>query len=87
MGERTRTRRQKSNELNKKITEKDEVIDKELLKNYFYQFESLSDMYKELSKTRNAQKNKELAQEIKDKAADLSNKTKIMPKNENEKAN
>ena len=32
-------------------------------------------------------KNKELAQEMKDKAADLKNKTKKMPKNENEKAN
>ena len=37
-------RRQEFDELNKNITEKDEIIDKELFKNYFYQFESLSDM-------------------------------------------
>ena len=38
------------------ITEKDEIIDKELFKNYFYQLESLSDMQEKLRKTRNAQK-------------------------------
>ena len=38
------------------ITEKDEIINKELFKNYFHQFESLCDMQKKLCKTQNAEK-------------------------------
>ena len=78
--------KQKSDEFNKMITKKDEIINKDLFKKYF-QFRSLSDMQEKLSKTHNAQKNKELVQEIKDRAADLNNKTTKMSKNENEKAN
>ena len=56
VGERAKMRKQKSDELNEMITEKDEIIDKKLLKNYFHQFENLSDMQKKLSQTQNAQK-------------------------------
>ena len=52
MPERTKMRRQKRNELNKVITEKDEIINKELFKNYFHEFESLSDMKKNCLKHR-----------------------------------
>ena len=54
------------------ITEKDEIINRELFKNYFHKFESFSDMEKQLSKTQNAEKNKKLVQEIKDGAIDLN---------------
>ena len=46
IGERVKLRRQKSAEFNKMISEKDEIINRELFKNYFYQFQSLSDMQK-----------------------------------------
>ena len=42
---------------------------------------------KKLSKTQNPPKNKELVQEIKDRATDLNNETAKMSINENEKAN
>ena len=54
------------------ITEKGEIIDKESFKNYFFQFESLSDMQEKLSETRNAQKNEELVQEIRSRIIDLN---------------
>ena len=41
IGKRVKWRRQKSDELNKMITEKDEIISKDLFKKYF-QFQSLS---------------------------------------------
>ena len=44
-------------------------------------------MQEKLSKTQNAQKNKKLVQEIKNRTIDLNNKTTKMFKNENEKAN
>ena len=56
VGERAKMRKQKSDELNEMITEKDEIIDKKLFKNYFHQFENLPDMQKKLSQTQNAQK-------------------------------
>ena len=68
------------------FTEKNEIINRNLFKKYF-QFQSLSDMQKKLSKTQNPEKNKKLVQEIKDRATDLNNKTTKMSKNENEKAN
>ena len=40
-----------------------------------------------MSKTQNAQKNKKLVQEIKDRATDLNNETTKMSKNEIKKAN
>ena len=64
IGERTRLRRQKSDGFNNIITEKDNIINKDLFKKYFHQFESLSDMQKKLSKTKNAQENSELVQVI-----------------------
>ena len=57
------------------ITEKDKIINKDLFKNYF-QFQSLSDMQKKLFKTQNAQENKKLVQEIRDRAIDLNDETK-----------
>ena len=54
IGARVKLRKQKSDEFNKIITKKDEVINRELFKNYFHQFESLSDTQKKLSKTQNA---------------------------------
>ena len=68
------------------ITEKDQIINKDLFRKYF-QFQSLSDMQKKLSKTQNAQENEKLVQEIKNKIIDLNNETKKMSKNENEKVN
>ena len=55
IAERTKMRAQKSDELNKMITEKDEIINRDLFKKYF-QFQSLSDMQNNLSKTQNVQK-------------------------------
>ena len=57
------------------ITEKDEIIKKDLLKKNF-QFQSLPDMQKKLSKTQNAQENENLVQVIKSRIIDLNNKTK-----------
>ena len=87
--ERVKLRRQKSDELNKMITEKDKITNKELFKKNVYQFQSLSDTQKKgkLSKTQNAEKSIELIQEIKDRANDLNNEITKMSKNENEKAN
>ena len=48
IGERTRLRRQKSDGFNNIITEKDNIINKDLFKKYFHQFESLSDMQKKI---------------------------------------
>ena len=79
-------RRQKPDKLNKMVIEKDEIINRDLFKKYFL-FHSLSDMQKKLSKTQNAQKNKDFVQEIKDRATDFDNETTKMSKNENEKAN
>ena len=42
IGERVKSRRQKSDRFNEMITEKDEIINKELFRKYF-QFQSLSD--------------------------------------------
>ena len=50
-------RKQKSDELNKMITEKDEIINKDLFKKYF-QFQGLSDMQEKLPKTLNTQRNR-----------------------------
>ena len=47
-------RGQKSDELDKMIAEKDEIINKDLFKKYFHQFESLFDMQKKFFKTQNA---------------------------------
>ena len=79
-------RRQKPDKLNKMVIEKDEIINSDLFKKYFL-FHSLSDMQKKLSKTQNAQKNKDFVQEIKDRATDFDDETTKMSKNENEKAN
>ena len=81
-GERTKSRRQKSNELDKIITENDKIISKELFKNYFFNFESLSDLKEKLRKTRNAQKNKELVREIQSELFDLKNEIEKMLKDE-----
>ena len=53
-GERLQFRKQRSDELNKVITEKDEIINKDFFKKYFYKLESLSDMLKKFSKTQMA---------------------------------
>ena len=38
----------KSDKLNEIITEKDEIINRDLFKNYFFIFESLSEMHKKV---------------------------------------
>ena len=87
IGERVKLRIQRSDKLNEIITEKDEIINKELSKNYFHQFESLSGIQKKLFQTQNAQENGRIVHGIRDRATDLSNETKKMSKNENKKAN
>ena len=47
IGERVKLRKQKSDELNKIITEKDDITNRRLFKKYF-QFQSLSDMQKKI---------------------------------------
>ena len=81
IGERVKLRRQKSDELNKIITENDKIISKELFKNYF-QFRSLSDMQKELYETKNIEENKKLVQPIKSRLFDLEKEIKKMSKDE-----
>ena len=48
IGERAKLRRQKSDKLNEIIIEKDEIINRDLFKNYFFNFESLSEMQKKI---------------------------------------
>ena len=55
MGEKIKLRRQESAKLNEIITRKDKTINKDLFTEYF-QFQSLSDMQKSLSKTQNTKK-------------------------------
>ena len=55
IGERIKSRRQKSDRFNEMITKKHDIINKDLFRKYF-QFQSLFDMQKSLSKTQNAQK-------------------------------
>ena len=55
MGEKIKLRRQESAKLNEIITRKDKTISKDLFTEYF-QFQSLSDMQKSLSKTQNTKK-------------------------------
>ena len=66
------------------ITQKDQIINKDLFRKYF-QIQNLSDMQKKLFKTQNEQENEKLVQEIKNKIIDLNNETKKM--SENEKVN
>ena len=68
------------------ITEKDEIINRDLIKRYS-QFQSLCDMQKKLSKTQNAQENEKPVKEIRSRMIDLNNETIKMSKNQNEKAN
>ena len=86
IGERVKLRSQKSDGFNKMITGKDEIINRDLFKKYL-QFQSLSDMQEELSKTQNAQENKVLLQEINNEIINLKRKINKMSKNENEKTN
>ena len=75
IGERVKLRSQKSDGFNKMITEKDEIINRDLSKEYL-QFQSLSHMQEELSKTQNAQENKALLHEINNEIINL-NRNKI----------
>ena len=75
IGERVKLRSQKSDGFNKMITEKDEIINRDLFKEYL-QFQSLSHMQEELSKTQNAQENKVLLHEINNEIINL-NRNKI----------
>ena len=79
--ERTMLRRQKSNELNRMITENDEIISKELFKKKF-QFQSLSDMQEKLRKTSNVQKNKELVRGTQSELFNLKSEIEKMFKDE-----
>ena len=67
-GERVKLGRQKPDELNKMITENENIMGQKLFKNYFSNFEKISNfdflIQKELRKTKNAQKNKKLVGEI-----------------------
>ena len=63
------------------IAKNDKIIKKKLFKNYF-QFQSLSDMKKELFKLQNVHKNKELVQEIQIGLINLNKEIKKMPKDE-----
>ena len=74
------------NELNKLVIRKGEIINKELFKKYFG-FQSLIDMQRELYKTKNTDKNKKLAQLIKNALVDLRNQMEEMPDDEIENEN
>ena len=63
------------------ITKNDKIINKELFRKYF-QFQSLSDMQKSLSKTQNTQKNTKLVQVIISGLDDLNEKIKKMSEQE-----
>ena len=63
------------------IAKNGKIIKKKLFKNYF-QFQSLSDMKKELFKLQNVHKNKELVQEIQIGLINLNKEIKKMPKDE-----
>ena len=63
------------------ITKNDKIINKELFRKYF-QFQSLSDMQKSLSKTQNTQKNTKLVQVIISGLDDLNEKIKKMSEEE-----
>ena len=57
LAEEVKLKRQRFDELNNMITKKDKITDKELFKDYFFQFKDLSDMQKKLYKARSIQKN------------------------------
>ena len=57
-------------ELNRLVLEKDKTINKELYKKYFG-FQNLIDMLRELCKTKNTDKNKDLVNVIKSGLSDL----------------
>ena len=57
-------------ELNRLLAGKDKIISKKLFKRYF-EFQSLIDMQKELYKTKNTDKNKNLVNVIKNGLPDL----------------
>ena len=82
IGERTKLRRQKSNEFSKMIIQNDKIISEELFKNHFFNFKSLFDMQEKLRKTSNVQKNKELVREIQSGLFDLKNEIEKMFKDE-----
>ena len=74
IAERTKLRRQRSD----KIAEKENMIDPELLKEYF-EYLSPSDMYKNLNKTIGSEENKAQVNAIKDKLANLMEAVKRSP--------
>ena len=77
IAERVKSRRQKSDELKKMITENDKIIRKELFKNCF-QFQSLCDMQKKMYKTKNTKENEKLVQAIQRGLIDLNEEIKKM---------
>ena len=66
-------------QLNRLFVEKEKIINKELFKRYFG-FQDLIDMEKELYKTKNTDKNKDLVNVIKNGLADLENRIEEMSK-------
>ena len=66
-------------QLNRLFVEKEKIINKELFKRYFG-FQDLIDMEKELYKTKNTDKNKDLVNVIKNGLADLEKRIEEMSK-------
>ena len=81
VGERVKLKRQKSDELNEMITEKDNTIKKELFKKHF-NFQNLSDMQKSLSKTQGTRANKQIVKLIKSRLIDLNREIEKMSQDE-----
>ena len=81
VGERAKLKRQKSDELNEMITEKENIINKELLKRQFG-FQNLYNMQNVLSKTQGTPSNRELIKAIKSGLIDLSREIKEMSQDE-----
>ena len=73
--------RQRSDEFNELITEKDNIINKDLFQNYF-RFKSLSAMKGGLYETKNTKQNKKLVALIKSGLIDLKKEIKKMSKEE-----
>ena len=61
-------------------TEKDEIINKDLFKKYFHEFESLSDMQKNCLKHRIHKKHKEIVQIIQNGMTNFEKEISNMPK-------
>ena len=82
IAERTKLRRQRSDE----IAEKEKMIDPESFREYF-EYLSPSDMYNNLNKTIGLEENKAQVNVIKDKLANLMEAVKRSPTSDEEKKN